>query len=280
MMQYLYDMRGALNYTILVAERIRRKNGKIPSPIDIRREVKPWFDSTYDYARHHINPVCRSAIAILKSFRETKGVKGHPEAKKLAMRIDSELFRFIGDEIRITLKPGQYVYIPVNKSNKKYWEYSAGKISEIHITDKIVVLSFAINQMKSLVRRKMGIDINFSNNVGTIVEGGAINGIVEKSTLQIVKIQNDFSRRRKRIQTNVKNLQKRNKKLRETRGRQKNRVKDAMHKLSLEMVREFPNTSFIPEDLKHVRKTSKTGNRKYRIYLNRWPYAEFQRMLE
>ena len=67
-MNYLRDMRDAVHYGLLKAEEMRRINGKIPSPIDLRREIRPWFDSTYGYAKHHINPVCRSSVAIIRSF--------------------------------------------------------------------------------------------------------------------------------------------------------------------------------------------------------------------
>ena len=56
---YLKDMRDAVRIGVLEAEGLRRKNGKMPSPIDLRRGIKAWFDSSYDYATHHINPVCR-----------------------------------------------------------------------------------------------------------------------------------------------------------------------------------------------------------------------------
>ena len=78
---YLKDMRDAVHYGVLKAEEMRRTNGKIPSPIDLRREIKPWYDSTYDYAKHHINPVCRSSIAILRSFRKNRGGKKYPEVR-------------------------------------------------------------------------------------------------------------------------------------------------------------------------------------------------------
>ena len=58
-MFYLKDMRDAVHYGVLKAEELRRINKKMPSPIDLRREIKTWFDSTYSYAKHHINPVCR-----------------------------------------------------------------------------------------------------------------------------------------------------------------------------------------------------------------------------
>ncbi len=280
MMQYLKDMRDAVRYALLEAETLRRKNGKMPSPIDLRRQIKEWFDAKYDYARHHINPVCRSAIAILRSFRKISRGKRFPEARKLAMRIDSELFRIVDGQIRITLKPGEYAFMPVNTRNKKYDEYSLGRISEIQLTDRIVSLSFARMETKQVSERKMGIDLNFKNVVGTLTESGSIQKVVEIPTKHIVKIQNDLSRRRKKVQKRIKNPQKRYRKLKQTRGRQRNRIRDAMHKLSTDLVREFQDTTFILEDLKHIRRTAKPDSKKLRSYLNRWPFAEFQKMLE
>ena len=105
-------------------------------------------------------------------------------------------------------------------------------------------------------------------------------GVIDIPTHNIVNIQNDFSRRRQKLQKHIKNPQKRKKKLKQTRGRQQNRVKDAMHKLSSSLVKEHPDSSFILEDLRNIRKTAKPQSKKIRTYLNRWPYREFQRMME
>ena len=82
-------------------------------------------------------------------------------------------------------------------------------------------------------------------------------GVIDIPAHNIVSIQNDFSRRRRKIQKHIKNPQKRKKKLKQTRGRQQNRVKDAMHKLSSSLVKEYPDSSFILEDLRNIRKTAK-----------------------
>ena len=61
-MQYPGDMRDAIHEGVMKAEEMRRMNGKIPSPIDLRKAIKPWFDMKYDYARHHVNPVCGEKV--------------------------------------------------------------------------------------------------------------------------------------------------------------------------------------------------------------------------
>ena len=95
-----------------------------------------------------------------------------------------------------------------------------------------------------------------------------------------MKIQNYYSRRRRNIQKHVKNSQKKYRKLKEARGRQRNRVKDQLHKLSTDLANEYPDATFIVEDLTNIRKTTKPEGKKLRTYLNRWPYAEFQKMFE
>ncbi len=53
-----------------------------------------------------------------------------------------------------------------------------------------------------------------------------------------------------------------------------------MHKLSSSLIKEHPDSSFILEDLRNIRKTAKPQSKKIRTYLNRWPYNQFQIMME
>ncbi len=279
---YLEDMQDAIHYGLLKAEELRRRNGRTPSPIHLRREIKPWFDSTYDYAKHHINPVCRSSIAILRSFRKNMRGKAFPEVRKLSMRLDSELVKIVGDKLRITIQPGRYEYIKINTKNKKFVEYGRNRLSEVLITDRIVSLSFSMKENKPAGEELMGTDLNFSTVDFTVIDRETMQ-ITAVKTLPIVemaKIQNDFSRRRQKLQKHLRNPQKMKKKLKQTRGRQQNRVKDAMHKLSSSLIKEHPGSSFILEDLRNIRKTAKPQSKKIRTHLNRWPYNQFQRMME
>ena len=83
----------------------------------------------------------------------------------------------------------------------------------------------------------------------------------------------DLDRQIQKLQKHVKNPQKRTKKLKQARGRQRRRIKDAMHKQSTTIVREHPDTSFVLEDMKGIRKSGEDKGKRFRTYLNRWPYA-------
>jgi len=79
-----------------------------------RRSLKRYYDNNMNYAKHHIDPVCRSAIAILRSYKKNNnGELKIIEAKKLSMRIDSELTRIENNKLRITIRPNEYEYIPI-----------------------------------------------------------------------------------------------------------------------------------------------------------------------
>jgi putative transposase len=283
---YLKDMQQAVIYALQAAYSltIRNPERNIPSPIDLRREIKEWFNSNYSYAKHHINPVCRAA-AMLRSYRKNHhGQLRIPDAQRLAMRIDAELFKIVDNKIRLTLQPGYYTWLPINTANKHYQEYARGRPSELLITDRKVCLTFIIgNENKPLGKRFVGSDLNFSTIDTTTVTTHSPPALEEVNTdtiRNITRIQNDFSRRRRQIQLHVRNPQKREKKLRETRGRQRNRITDALQKLSTETVRENPDASHVFENLKNIRKGAKNKGKKFRTSLNRWPYRMYQSMVD
>ena len=83
----------------------------------------------------------------------------------------------------------------------------------------------------------------------------------------------DLDRQIQKLQKHIRNPQKRSNKLKQTRGRQRRRIKDALHKQSTTIVREHPDTSFVLEDMKGIRKSGEDKGKRFRTYLNRWPYA-------
>jgi putative transposase len=284
-------MQDAVRYALQMAYRmtVGEDGHDIPSPIELRREVRDWFNSRYSYARHHINPVCRTAVAMLRSYRKNhNGELRIPEVKRLAMRIDGELFKVIGGRLRVTLQPFRYVCLPINTSNKRYEEYSEGRPSELQLTDSKVCLTFVVREesRKPLGTRLLSSDLNFrsidmtTTNKQQPPAAMSLSRVETRPLDRIVQIQNDFSRRRERLQKHVSNPQKRRKRLKETRGRQRNRIKDALHKLSTQMVRDNTDATFVFEDLTHVRKSGEDKGKRFRTYLNRWPYRMYQRFVD
>jgi putative transposase len=286
---YLSDMQDAVRYSLQVAYRDASSDGahSVPSPIQLRREIKDWFYSRFDYARHHVNPVCRVAVAMLRSYRKNhNGELRIPTVKTLAMRIDGELFKMIGDQLRITLQPGRYVWVQINTKNKHYKDYSRGEASELLLTDTRVCLTFVISRVnKPLGEKLVGCDLNFTSLDSTSAARLPkinLRSVRSEPLGRVTQIQNDFSRRRKMLQRHIKDSQKMRRKLTETRGRQSNRVRDVLHKLSTTMVKENPDTSFVFEKLIGIRSLGgrRKGSNRFRASLNRWPYRMYQSFID
>ena len=221
MLRYLHDMRDALRMALAHGYVMAREDhSRVPNPVALRRQLRGWFYSHYDYARHHINPVCRTAGALLRSNRKKDNYLAIPEVKRLAMRIDSELFKVeqMDDgsvSVRITFQPFKYEYIRFTPKHRKWDEYRKGEPSELLVTDRKLCFTFVVNEKeeKPLGSRLVASDLNFDTIDSTMASasGGALRleRVKTESIKRIARIQNDFSRRRRRLQLHVKNPQKR-----------------------------------------------------------------------
>ena len=305
-LEYLMDMRGLINKAILNAYSMAKSDGdRLPSPITLRRSLKKYYDGNMDYAKHHINPACRTAIAILKSCRKNNGRLRMVRAEKLAMRIDSELLKMEDNRLRITIRPNEYEYIDIVDKNKKFMEYSCYPLSEVLLTGNKVCITFkTCRDDKPVVDENiMGLDLNFKSVDYTIVKG---NNVVEAGSIDtssIAKAQRDYARKRTKIQKHIRNPEKRIRKLKESRHRQQNIVRDKLQKLTTMMVHNNKDRTFVFEDLTNIRKdgrkkkyrsggrnskrdedkASNIGNnrsKRFRTDINRWPYGLFQRFVE
>ena len=171
--EYLNDMMELVNKAVLNAYSIAVQNdNQLPSPITLRKSLKNYYDNNIDYAKHHINPVCRSALAILRSYKKNNnGALKIVQAKRLSMRIDSELTKIDNNRLRITIRPNEYEYIPIITKNKKYNEYSGCKISEVLLTDRKVCITFIVNtDEKPLIDNNIiGFDLNFTSIDYTVI---------------------------------------------------------------------------------------------------------------
>ena len=92
----------------------KSNNNELPSPIILRKSLKNYYDNNIIYAKHHINPACRAAIAILRSYKKNNnGELRVIRAERLAMRIDSELIKIENN------KDSKAINEKSNKNNNK-----------------------------------------------------------------------------------------------------------------------------------------------------------------
>ncbi|MGC8515130.1 MAG: zinc ribbon domain-containing protein [Thermoplasmata archaeon] len=303
--EYLTDMRGLINKAILNAHSISRANdNQLPSAITLRKSLKKYYDNNIDYATHHINPVCRSAIAILRSYKKNNDGKLRViKAEKLAMRIDSELTKIENNRLRVTLKPHEYEYIDIIDKNDKYTDYSRYPISEVLLTDTKACITFRVStDDKPVIDNDIiGFDLNFKSVDYTVIENNEIVETGSIDTSDIAQAQRDYARKRTKMQKHIRNPAKRDRKLKEAKHRQRNITNDKIHKITTEIVRNNSDKTFVLEDLTNVKKEgmkkkkskrnrNKENNRKeaknstkskrFRTDINRWPYRLFQQYVD
>ncbi len=307
--QYLTDMRNLINRAIINAYAMAKSNNnELPSPIVLRRSLKNYYDNNIIYAKHHINPACRNAIAILRSYKKNNnGELRVIKAERLAMRIDSELIKIENNKLRITIKPHEYEYIGIVDKNKKFSEYSKYKLSEVLLTDSKVCITFRTGTLNKPVMDDniIGFDLNFKSVDYTIIKNNEIVKVDSVDTSDIAKTQRDYARKRTKIQKHIKNPAKRDRKLMEAGHRQKNTVMDKLQKLTTEIVNDNSDKTFVFEDLTDIKKKGKKNNNKkyknnkdskaineksnknknhknkrFRTDINRWPYRLFQKLID
>ena len=200
------------------------------------------------------------------------------------MRIDGELLKMTREDpvvcIRITIRPKEYEYLRFHPKHKKWETYSHGRLGEVTLTCDRLLLTF-VNGLSSkpLGNPLVGVDLNFTSVDCTPILNHELETPLTISTSNIEHLQDSFSHRRRRLQLHIRNPQKRERKLEETRGRQRFRKQDALHKLTTGLVGIYPGAAFVFENLKHIRERRREGTR-FRTRLNRWPYRMAQMMVD
>jgi len=260
-LKYLKDMRDLINRAILNAYSIARSNDdSLPSPITLRRSLKDYYDNNVAYAKHHINPVCRTAIAMLRSYKKNNGRLKVVKAKRLAMRVDSELAKIEDNRLRITIRPNVYEYVDIVDRNKKYSEYSKYPISEVLLTDNRVYITFITgsDDKPVIANNIIGFDLNFKSVDYTVIKDNRIAYVDSIDTYDIAKTQRDYERKRRKIQKHIRNPAKRIRKLKEAKHRQRNIVRDKLQKLTTNIVKNNEDKTFVFEDLTNIKKKGKS----------------------
>ena len=87
---------------------------------EYRRELRDRLLQEWPYAAHWVDSAIKTAYSTLKSWRKNY-VKGdrkrrRPTAKRLFARVKQTLVKLKGEKLRLTVKPGEHVYLDLSKS--------------------------------------------------------------------------------------------------------------------------------------------------------------------
>ena len=158
----LEDFRDMVNFCIDYAYRRR-----ITSYARLRKGVYEDWKRRWDYSTHFCHSACKIALAILKTHRK-KRREGKPEARKLFMQLDPELYKFYGDRVRISVKPRRFTFIDLKygEYQKKFidaWSEGKLKTGEITVNENKVIIPFKKEVDMQNPKDWIAIDVNESN---------------------------------------------------------------------------------------------------------------------
>ena len=107
-----------------------------------KRTLRTRYIATWAYAKHWVDSALKTAFAILKSWKKNylKGnrTRTQPTVKRAFVRVKQTLMKLEGDQLRITIKPREFVYIDLSK---RYFKF-VGHLGEPILTPRRIHLPF------------------------------------------------------------------------------------------------------------------------------------------
>jgi len=279
----MIDFKEMINFCITKAIK-----HKITSFCKLWYNIKGEIRQRWDYAVQYYVYACRIACSILKSWRK-RVKKGEadpddpPKVKRLFVKLHSSLFKFTGDRVRITIRKGCRIWIDLKFGDyqKKFigeWRKGRLQIGEVLITPEKVIVPFKKEVQFIKLKNWIAVDINETNVTGVSSDGSFF--VIDTS--EVKRIRHVYFEKRRRIQSGIKCGKRRRELLAKYGKREKNRVKDILHKVSKTIV-EFAKTKgcgIILENLKEIRKRIDYGRILNRRLHNGWSFRKLQYYIE
>jgi len=165
---------------------------------EYRRELRDRILANWPYAAHWVDSAIKTAYSIFKSWRKNyaKGDRKRrmPVARRLFARVKQTLVKLEGDKLRLTIKPGEYVYLDLSH---RYFplpsKVSSTGIGEPVITPKKVHLPIHFEEAAQTDKPAVAWDLNLLSLDGYSPETGWIR--IDTSRLASVHIST-FEKRR------------------------------------------------------------------------------------
>ena len=86
---------------------------------EYKKELRDSLLVDWPYAAHWVDSAIKTAYSILNSWRKNylKGdrERRRPTARRLFARVKQTLVKLEGEKLRLTVKPGEYVYLDLSK---------------------------------------------------------------------------------------------------------------------------------------------------------------------
>jgi len=201
---------------------------------EYKKKLRESLLEDWPFAAHWVDSVIKTAYSILKSWRKNY-VKGErkrnkPTARRLFVRAKQTLIKLEGEKLRLTVKPGEHVYLDLSARYFKLpSEVSSAGLGEPVITPEKIHLPVHYEEDGQNVKPAIAWDFNLLSLDGYSPETGWIR--IDTSKLASVHISS-FEKRR-----SVQRKASRSKKAKRVLSKYSNRERNRARKHQLEITR-------------------------------------------
>jgi len=289
----LETFRTMVNHALWIGTR-KRIRGRFRLIMAVYGEFK-----RYGLHTHYTLSACEVASAILKNHRRKHRA---PVARRLFLKLDSQSYKLQGENLRIPIKPRQYVILKLRfgEYQRRFLEDSRLRIGSVTLTESKLVVAFKKAEPKRLdYQSVIAYDTNELSLDGAFSNGSEIKPIVI-DLREISRIRAFHFNRRRQLQSRLAHCQRRLRmKLAKSRERERRRVDCVLHGVAKRQVSfaKENNAKVILEDLKGVRwavnrRVSKLNpynsrlqqvsvhSKSLRRRLNSWPFRRVHAFIE
>lgn len=259
---------------------------------DLREAGKSWFAKHYGkrYASHYLHSASSVAQQLIETWRSSGGdITATPRLRKPLARLNRELFKVMEIRrngtllLRITLAPYEWVLVRAKASHRRFANWSSRPLGALLVLPEGVRLCFKGEAAVQEQAGSVAIDFNF-NRITLARDDGQMTQI---DIHKIMKIQANHREKRKSIQRSVVRNPARMRRLlvRKT-GRERNRVKDYLHKVihgKESVLREFVGNRVLGlEDLSRCTPEviGRANGKKWKAKMSSWIHGEFRSIAE
>ena len=221
----------------------------IPKSREFKRNLRNELLKNWGHASHYVDSAIKVAYSIVNSWRKNylKGRRGKnkPIVKRKFVRVKETLYVYRNNKIRITVKPRE-IYLEFDLSDAWFKKRIADcDLGELILKEDELILTFRTAVSSVNPSKKIAWDLNLLSMDGFYNRGWIKVDLKPLYTLHII-----YENKRRKIQSLVKKKPKTAKRLmKKYSQRERNRVKDFLHKLTTKLAKEFKDYEHGFEDL-------------------------------
>ncbi|MEM0080116.1 MAG: transposase [Nitrososphaerota archaeon] len=246
---------------------------------DDRRKLRDELLREWKYSKHYIDSAINSVIGLVKSWITIYNggkAEGKLEITKRTVYIKNTLFSFRNGFLKISIEPSKR-YLEVDLSKYSWIPKDFDRVGGLILTEKELIVTVKKN-VEPRAEKWASFDVNLTNVTAFI------DGEIRRYDLRrLYHIHRAYEIKRQKIQKMSKIKPNTSRiLLKKYSRREKNRVKDFMHKLTTQIVRELKekNCGAILENLKDIKRRILNGSKDMNRKLSKWNVRTFQFMLE